>query len=146
MLMLDFLTMEMLLPFALVIAVVYGGLETSGIFRNKALKAIVSVVFGFFAITNYYIVQTINSLLPYAAIIFLLVFMVGFAKRSLSGNEKDNTMIIIIIALIMIFLAGLGNSYGGFGLYQYNELLWIVGVVFVAAILFAAYRMKSEPR
>ena len=138
----DFMTLETLLPFLLIVAIGYGGLETSGIFRNRALKAIVSVVFGFFAISNYSIIQTINSLLPYAAIIFLIIFLVGFAKRSLSGNEKDNTMIIIIIALIMIFIAGLGNSYGGYGLYQYNDMLWVVGVVFVAAILFAAYRMK----
>jgi hypothetical protein len=140
---LDFVYMETLLPFLLVVAVVYGGMETAGIFRNRAIKAIVSVVLGFFAVTNYYLVQFVNSVLPYIAIIFLLVFIVGFAKKSLSGSEKDNTMIIIIVVLIMLLTASVANSYGGYGLLQYTEFLWLIGVVFVMAIIFAAYRMKG---
>ncbi len=139
---LDFMYMETLLPFLLVVAVVYGGMETSGMFRNRAIKAIVAVVLGFFAVTNSSIVQFINSMLPYVAIIFLLVFIVGFAKKSLSGGEKDNTMIIVIIVLIMLLLGSVANSYGGYGMLQYTEFLWLIGVVFVMAIIFAAYRMR----
>jgi len=141
---LDFVYMETLLPFLLVVAVVYGGMETAGMFRNKAIKAIVAVVLGFFAVTNYFLVQFINSMLPYVAIIFLLVFIVGFAKKSLSGSEKDNTMIIIIIVLIMLLAGSIANSYGGYGLLQYTEFFWLIGVVFVMAIIFAAYRMKGQ--
>ena len=142
MLPMNFVSMEMLLPFMLVLAVSYGALETAGMFRNRAIKAIIAVVVAFFAMTNYMIVQTINSMLPYVAIIFLLVFIVGFAKRSLSGSEKDNTMIIIMMVLLMLLVASISNSYGGFGLYQYTEFLWLIGVVLVLAILFAAYKMK----
>ena len=142
MLPMNFVSMEILLPFMLVLAVSYGALETAGMFRNRAIKAIIAVVVAFFAMTNYMIVQTINSMLPYVAIIFLLVFIVGFAKRSLSGSEKDNTMIIIMMVLLMLLVASISNSYGGFGLYQYTEFLWLIGVVFVLAILFAAYKMK----
>src|SRR4030042_696489 len=121
---LDFVYMETLRPFLLVVAVVYGGMETSGIFRNKAIKAVVSVVLGFFAVTNYYMVQFVNSVLPYVAIIFLLVFIVGFAKRSLSGGEKDSTMMIVIVVLIMLLIDSIAKSYGGYGLLQYTEFLW----------------------
>jgi hypothetical protein len=140
--MFNFMEMETLLPFLLVVAVTYGAMETSGIFRNRAIKTIVAVVLALFAVTNYYIVQAINSMLPYVAIIFLLVFIAGFAKRSLSGSEKDNTMMIIMLALALLFIASIARAEGGFGLYEYTEFLWLVGVAVVVAVLYAAYRMK----
>jgi hypothetical protein len=138
----NFAYMETLLPFMLVVAIVYGGLETAGMFRNRAIRTIIAVVLGFFSITNYMIVQTINSLLPFAAIAFLLLFVLGFAKKSISSGEKDNTMIIIILALGLLFIASVANAPGGFGLYQYTEFLWLIGVVIIGAILYAAYRMR----
>ena len=141
MLPINFISMEMFLPFMLVLAVSYGALETAGMFRNKAVKVIIAVVVAFFALTNYMVVQTINSFLPYVAIIFLIVFIIGFAKKSLGGRERDNTMMIIMAVLVLLFIGSIANSQGGFGLYQYNEILWILGVVVVAAILYGAYKM-----
>jgi len=139
--MIDIFTLEYLLPFMLVIAVVYGGLESVQMFRNRAIKTIIAVVVGFFALTNYQIVQTINSFLPYAAIFFVLVFGLGFARKALSGDGgRDNTMLIIVIALVLLFIASL-TLYGG-NLYQYNEFLWLIGIIAVAAIFYAAYKMK----
>ena len=140
--MFDFTQMDNILPFLLILAVSYGALETAGMFRNRAIKAIISVVVAFFAMTNYMIVQTINSFLPYAAIIFLVIFVIGFARKSMSGGEKDNTMMIIMLALVLLFMASLANAQGGYGLYDYNELLWLFGVVVIAAILYGAYRMR----
>jgi hypothetical protein len=140
---LNFVSMETLLPFALLLAVVYGALETSGIFRNKALKAVVSVVIAFFGVANYSVVQFLNSVLPFVAIIFLLVFIVGFAKKSLSGSEKDNTLIIIIIALILLLIGSFMNSDSGFGFTQNTDLVWLIGIVLILAIIFAAYKMKG---
>lgn len=142
MLPINFISMEMFLPFMLVLAVSYGALETAGMFRNRAVKVIIAVVVAFFALTNYMVVQTINSFLPYVALIFLAVFIIGFAKKSLGGREKDNTMMIIMAVLVLLFIGSIANSQGGFGLYQYNEILWILGVVVVAAILYGAYKMK----
>jgi hypothetical protein len=144
---LDFVSLEYFLPFLLVVAIVYGALETAGMFRNRAVKAILAVVMGFFSVMNYQIVQLINTYLPFAAIVFVLIFIAGYMKKSLGGRadeEKDNTMIIIIFGLGLLFIASIANASGGFNLYQYTDFLWLIGVVVVIAILYAAYRMGSN--
>jgi hypothetical protein len=141
----DFMTLEYLLPFMLVVAIVYGALETAGMFRNRAVKAILAVVLGFFSVMNYQVVELINSFLPFAAIVFVFIFIAGYMKKSLggkAGEEKDNTMIIIIFGLGLLFIASIANASGGYNLYQYTDFLWLIGVVVVIAILYAAYRMK----
>ncbi len=70
------------------------------------------------------------------------MFIIGFARKSLSGSEKDNTMIIVIIVLILLLVGSIANAQGGFGMLQYNEFLWLIAVVLIAAIIFAAYKMK----
>ncbi len=139
----DFTSLEMILPFILVVAIVYGSLETASIFKNKAIRTIIAVVMAFFAISNYQIVQLINGLLPFAAIVFVLIFIAGYVRKSMSGGEKDNTVIIIIMALAMLFIASYANSQGGYMTYQYTEFLWVIGVVVVIAILYGAYKMKG---
>lgn len=142
---LDFMTLEYLLPFMLVVAIVYGALETAGMFRNRAVKAILAVVLGFFSVMNYSVVQMINSFLPFAAIVFVFIFLAGYLKKSLSGGrDKDNTLIIIVLGLGLLFVASLASSSGGFNLYQYTDFLWLIGVVVVIAILYAAYKMGSN--
>ena len=140
--MIDITSLETILPFILVVAIVYGAMETAGMFRNRAVKTIIAVVLGFFAITNYQIVQLINGMLPYAAIVFVVIFVAGYVRKSMSGGDKDNTMIIIIMALALLFIASLASSSSGFMLYQYTEFLWLIGVVVVVAILYGAFKMK----
>jgi hypothetical protein len=141
----DFASMETLLPFLLVIAVVYGALETSGMFKNRAIRSIIAVVLGFFAISNYQVTSTINSFLPYAALAFLVIFVAGYVRKSLGGKEsRDNTMVIILMGLGLLFIASLFRGESGFELYQYTEFLWIVGIVVVIAILYGAYKMGNQ--
>ena len=141
--MVDFLSLTTLLPFLLVLAVVWGGLDTAGMFRNRALKTIIAVVMAFFAVSNGYVVTTINSFLPYAAIFFIIIFAAGYVKRSLAGGaDKDNTMIIIMIGLALLLMASVANAQGG--MYQYAEFFWFIGVIAIIAILYAAYKMGAK--
>ena len=143
--MVDFLSLATLMPFLLVLAVVWGGLDTSGMFRNRALKTIIAVVMAFFAISNGYVVTTINSYLPYAAIFFIIIFITGYVKRSLAGGaDKDNTMIIIIVGLALMLIASYANAEGG--MYQFSEFFWFIGVIAIIAILYSAYKMGSGAR
>jgi hypothetical protein len=139
--MVDFFALETLLPFLLVLAVVYGAMETAKMFRNRALKTIISVVMAFFAISDGSVVAMLNSLLPYAAIFFILIFVAGYVKRSLGGKEgQDNTMVIIIILLALLLMATYARAEGG--MYEYSEFFWFVGFIAIASVLYAAYKMK----
>ena len=135
----DFLSLEILLPLLFVIAVTYGALETVGMFRNRAVKTLLAVVIGFFAVSSQQFVGMLYSILPYAIIFVTAFFVLGFAKKSLSGGEKDNTMIIIIMGLFLLLVASFAKSGD---LSSYNDLLWFFGIIIVAGILYAAYKMK----
>ena len=139
--MIDFFSLYTLLPFFFVIAVVYGALETVGMFRNAKVKMIIAVVMGFFAIQSTYFIEMIYTYLPYGLIFFIFAFVAGFAKKSLSGGEKDSTMIIIIIVLGLLLVASLSKTEGGF--FQQSELLWFFGAIAILGIFYAAYKMKD---
>jgi hypothetical protein len=139
---LDFMALESLLPFMLVVAIVYGALETVRMFKSKGVKVVIAVVLGFFSIMNSQVVETINTFLPFAAIAFVFIFLAGYMKKSMSGGEKDNTMLIIMVVLGLLFSASLFNAGGAGSLYQYTDFLWFTGALAVIAILYAAYKMK----
>ncbi|MBN2330723.1 MAG: hypothetical protein JXC85_02810 [Candidatus Aenigmarchaeota archaeon] len=139
--MVDFLALETLLPFLLVLAIVYGAMDTAKMFRNRALKTIISVVMAFFAISDASVVAMLNSMLPYAAIFFILIFVAGYVRRSLGGEgQKDNTIVIIIIVLALLLIAAYARAEGG--MYEYSEFFWFVGIIAIISILYAAYKMK----
>lgn len=139
--MVDFLALETLLPFLLVLAVVYGAMDTAKMFSNRALKTIISVVMAFFAISDSSVVAMLNAMLPYAAIFFILIFVAGYVKRSLGGKQgQDNTMVIIIIVLALLLMASYARAEGG--MYEYSEFFWFVGVIAIISIFYAAYKMK----
>lgn len=138
--MIDIFSIQTMLPFFFVLAVVYGALETAGVFSNRSLKAVISAVMAFFAISNAYVMGLIYSFLPYAAILFIAVFIFGFVKRSLGGKERDNTLIVIIMTLFLLLLASF--SIGAENIYDRTEFLWLLGIIVFLAILYAAYKMK----
>lgn len=140
--MVDFLSLTTLLPFLLVLAVVYGAMDTAKMFGNRALKTIIAVVMAFFAISDASVVAMLNSLLPYAAVFFILIFVAGYVKRSLGGSGgQDNTIVIIIIVLALLLLTSYASAEGG--MQDYSEFFWFVGIIAIIAILYAAYKMKK---
>ena len=147
MLPLDFISIEILLPFFLVLAIVYGALEVSHIFRNKAVKGIIAVVFAFFSVMNYEVVMLINSLLPYAALFFIALFFFWFIKKPFSGGGKsDPVLVIIILGLVLIFFARLiaTENIPEYSFLANPNLLWAAGLVIILLILWKAYKTGSQ--
>lgn len=142
----DLLSMELLLPFFLVLAIIYGALEVSKVFENRAVKGIIAVVFAFFAIMNAQVVSLINVILPYAAGFFVVIFIIWMVIKPFRGRGGggDSTVLIVILVLVVILLARLGTE----GYIQNNFLtdpnfLWIIGIVVVLVIIWKAYKMGS---
>jgi hypothetical protein len=99
------------LPFFFVLAVVYGALEISDIFKRGAVKALISLIIAFFAITNEFVVLLILSLLPYAALFFIAFFFIGFLYSFIRKEEKsDPTLLAVVFGLVLIFLAVQGQD------------------------------------
>lgn len=140
------ITLTELLPFFLVLAIVYGALEFSGFTKNRGVITIISLVIAFFAVSSSQAVAFINSAMPYMAGLFILVFFLGFIKSFFKGT-KDWTLIIIILILVLVFLSSLGYdlvSNWSPGSWLSNENFFIIiGLVIFVLILYAAYSKKG---
>lgn len=144
------LSFEILLPFLLVLAVVYGALGFSDVFKNRGVNAVISLVFAFFAIMNYQVVQFINQILPYAAGFFVVIFLVWIVLKPLRGDKKegrkiDPVALIVILVLILIAFASLGSAdyFPQLGFLQSENFLWGIGIIVVLVIIWKAYKMGS---
>ena len=135
------------LPFFLIFAIVYGALEISGVFKkNKAVNAIIALVIGAFAVTSEQVVALTFTFMPYAALLFIVVFILGFVLSPFKGKEeeRDYSLMVIIVALIILFLASQGQemltdmfpALSGSG----ESIFTLVGLLLIVVIIFAGYQ------
>jgi hypothetical protein len=141
-------------PFLFVLAIIYGALEVSGVFKNKGAKLIISLCIAFIGITYQPLVEFIYTFLPYAAMFFIVVFFFGFVYRifrkpGAAGEKKeppDWTLCIIIGGLLLVVLGWAGEEFDsiftsvsmGLGTTTEN-IMWIIGFVLFLGLLWFAY-------
>ncbi len=148
----DLISFEILLPFMLVLAIVYGALEVSKVFANRAVKGIIAIVFAFFAVMNSQVVAFINSILPYAAGFFVVIFLIWIVLKPLRGSGKegkkgiDPVLLIVILVLVLVLLARMSVSdyWPESSIISNSNLMWIIGIIIVVVILWKAYKIKNE--
>ncbi|MEM5812611.1 MAG: hypothetical protein QW286_02730, partial [Candidatus Aenigmatarchaeota archaeon] len=91
----------------------------------------------------------INQLMPFSIVFFVSFFFIGFVlKIAKKGVEKDYTLLIIILGLLLLLFATQGaeiisNFLPGSD-EQANNLMIISAVVFIGVILLAAYKMSPQ--
>jgi len=144
----DFLAMETLLPFFLVLAIVYGALEVSKVFTNRGVKGIIAVVFAFFSVMNAQVVAFINSILPYAAGFFVVIFIIWIVLKPLRGKEgkkMDPVLIVVILVLVLIILARMQTTdyLPENSIFSNTNLIWIVGIIIAVVVLYKVYKIGS---
>jgi Na+/H+ antiporter NhaC len=91
--------------------------------------------------------------MPLAMIFFIVFFFIGFVikmsgKGLKQGERRDFTLLIIIMGLILLLLATkgaefIGNFMPGFE-EQGNNILVVAGIIFIAVIFLAAYKMSNK--
>jgi hypothetical protein len=142
----DLFSLEILLPFFLVLAIIYGALEVSKVFDNRAVKGIIAVVFAFFAVMNSQVVAFINAILPYAAGFFVILFLIWIVLKPFRGGGRggDATVLIVILVLVLVLLANLGSAGYTYGFLTDPNFLWLIGIIVVLVIIWKAYKMGKE--
>jgi len=141
-------TLALILPFFFVFAVVYGALDVSSALRNNAVKAVISIILAFFTITNQMAIDFINQVFPYAVIIFIVVFFLGFlakAFKSSDSGSRDYVLIIIVMGLALLLLASQGDLVELMNSVN-SDLLSYVGIGLIILIFYAAYRQMAESK
>lgn len=143
--------MTFMLPMLFVLAIAYGGLEVAGVFKNRAVNALIALVVAFLAVSNAALAEFVVSVMPWAAMLFIIVFFIKFMLsmfKTKEGEKRDYTLIIVILGLVAIFLAGQGSIIedwlpSGFPISE-ESLILLIGVIVIIAMFFAAYKSKSE--
>jgi hypothetical protein len=144
-----------MIPFLFVLAVVYGALDFAEVFKKNSVKGIIALAMAFFAISSPPVISFIDSILPYAVILFIIVFFLAFLKKLVSrggkgGGEKkpfkDWSLLAIVVVLLAIFLADQGSGLLGTYLPSATttELLYGAGLVLILLILYAAYKNWND--
>jgi len=149
------LSLDFLIPFFFIFAIIYGALEISGVFKNKAVKAIIAVVLGFFAVSNAQVVGFIHQVLPFAAIFFVVVFFIGFIMKPFRGRggepgKRDPFLLLVVLGLLLIVFAQLATPSSPFypdissTILGDESVLWGIGIVIVIFMFYYAWSQSRE--
>lgn len=139
-----------LIPFLFAFAIVYGALDVSGVFKSRRINALLGLTLAFFAVSSQEVLNIIHAYLPYAAIVFIVVFFLSFIFSPFKEDkkEKDFTLIIVIIALAFLFMAGAGygtiqNMFPSYTV-DLENFMYGGGLILLIMLIYAAYKRGKE--
>jgi hypothetical protein len=103
--------MQFLIPFLFVLAVVFGAIELSGIFKSRAVTAVIAIAIAAFAASYGPFVATLWTWLPSITWFFIIMFLIGFVMRALglrgaAPGEAAEKMIIGGVVLFILLSVG----------------------------------------
>ena len=145
--------MEYAIPFFFLLAVVYGALGISGLFKNRAVNAIIALAIAFFGMTYQPFITWLYLIMPYAIGLFIAVFFLGFLYKLFSskkkGEPRDYTLIMIVIGLFLILFVRFGEDIETWTTMlgmpvTYDSLVGIVGIVVLIAFFYGAYKLSRQ--
>ena len=144
--------MEYAIPFFFLLAIVYGALGISGVFKNRAVNVIIALVIALFGMTYQPFITWLYTIMPYAIALFIAVFFIGFVVKLFKGRgggRKDYTLILIVIGLFLILFVRFGEDIEDWtatlGIpITYESLVGIVGIIVLIAFFYGAYKLSKQ--
>jgi hypothetical protein len=141
------------IPFLFVLALVFGVLEITHIFRNKAINAVIALAMAFFTVSNSTFISLLWSQFGNITSFFIVMFFLSFiletfglrGKNQIDRGEEG----IFINGAILAIVLGIGYAkasllpeipYIGSG----TNLIILVSLVFIMVIFWTAFRIGRE--
>ncbi|MEA3342734.1 MAG: hypothetical protein U9Q92_01075 [archaeon] len=149
---------QFMLPFLLVTTITYAVFhyvktKSKGDFvLNNLAIAIISAVIGLFATNHRPLRELLFKWMPLFIIILIVVFLVLIVKKLFEGEggNKDYLPLLVILVLIIVIIGAYGvNNFSKYLGMDAENILWGVGFLIFALILWAAYKHEgggSEPK
>lgn len=143
-----------IIPFLFVLAVVFGVLRISKAFKgNAAVEVIISLVIAFFSATYSPFTSMLFGILPSITLFFIAMFFIVFileivGVRGKGRGEPVTNIIIYGILILVLFtiVASHSDLIPNLGIISQDDLVLGVGLIFVIAIFFSAYRIEPEEK
>ncbi len=146
---------QFFIPFLFVLAIVFGILELSNVFRgNRAVTAIISIVIAFFAATNSQFTGMLFQFLPSITVFFVIMFfiaflmeIIGLGKKGSLRKEGAETRVMVLGLVLVVFIAigvdSIPEIMPFISFIGESNLLIIVGLVLLFMIFFTAYKVET---
>lgn len=131
---------EFLIPFLFVLALSFGALEASKVFKNRAVNAVIAVALALFAASYQPFVTNLWGLLPALTWFFLLVFLLAFVGRALKvSDERERTKTLVVGGMIMLLFLTVGISMmPQVPVIGTENLLMAIGIFFLVMLIWIA--------
>jgi uncharacterized membrane protein HdeD (DUF308 family) len=145
---------QTLIPFLFVLAIIFGVLEITNVFKNRGVNFLVALAISFFTITNTTLVAFLWSQFGNITAFFIIMFFIAFVlevfglRRPKQGESRGEGGMIINGAILLLLL-GLGFTYSnllpslpfvGGG----PNLIILVALIFILAIFWMAFKVGRE--
>ncbi|MCX6818372.1 MAG: hypothetical protein NT129_00015 [Candidatus Aenigmarchaeota archaeon] len=139
--------------FLFVFAIIYAIFVYSKLFSESRNAAVlISLVIAFFAVAYSPFVEYMQSYMPIAALVLVLIFFAVLVKKLFFEGkgggqkaEKDAVPAMVVLAVLLIVLGLLWNRIGmSLPGISSESLLWIIGVFVIILIFIAAYKHPRE--
>jgi len=143
---------QFLIPFLFVLAVVFGAVNASNVFKNRGVNLLVSVALAFFAASNTSFINFLWSQFGSISIFFIAMFFIIFTleafgvRKGQHGKDGSDALIINGVVLFILLSVGYLNISllpslpivgGG------QNLLLLIFVLFVIIIFWSAYKIEG---
>lgn len=144
---------DIILPFLLIFAIVFGILQKITLFKDRNVNLIISIVIGLLVITQFEIVARMNLFLPkmafYIVIVIMFLFLIGmFSKDDYKGLAGAWLFLAIIASFFAIYWAlspSLGFSYYEIVPYWMQDIKWSGLIALILIIVVIAIVYKGGP-
>jgi len=147
---------QFLIPFLFVLAVVFGAVNASNVFRNRGVNLLVSVALAFFAASNTSFISFLWSQFGSISIFFIAMFFIiftleAFGVRKGQHGKDSSSDALIINGAILFLLFSIGYLYiGSFPSLPIigggQNLLLLLFIVFIIVIFWFAYKTETPPK
>src|SRR3989338_1934645 len=131
--------------FVLIFALVFGLLSYVNRF-NRAVNLMIAGVFGLFSVMYEPLVVGLQTFLPIAAIIFVIMFFLLILKSVFGGEKQIDTFPMVVALAILLILFVIFWSQIGFEIVGINStnVFWLLGIAVVVLIFILAYSQKQS--
>jgi hypothetical protein len=144
---------QFFVPFLFVLAVVFGALNITNVFKSRAVNAIISLVMAFFAASYQPFTTALWGFLPSITWFFIIMFFVSLLvqlSKPKGGKPPDYTFRVIVTGIIFVILFSL--QYYLLSLFPAaipyiggaTNLLYLMGLIFVLVLFYYAYQSGKE--
>ena len=143
-------TMQFIIPFLFILAIVFGVLQLVNVFKNKAVNVVIALTIAFFASSYGPFTSLLWSQFGNITIFFIAMFFIAFImqifgfKRPKDPREYASPM--MLHGGILFVLLAIGFAYSdllptlpfiGGG----ENILLLIGIVFILVIFWGAFKI-----